>query len=146
MKDDEMIKVIDFSSDFYYQNDGEHGLKDYMFRKSQIEQKSPAEGEEVYVDNVHLSEEGGQRFLELIHHSLEAAKLDNKKRKVPGSQLLSKKDWNNFRIQEFGMFGNHHRHRCTKTADVVPMVAYFILVQRDELYGGYQEELRAGEQ
>ena len=124
MTDDEMVKVIDFSTDFYFQNDGENALKEYMYRKSQIEQKSPVEGEEVYVDNVHLSDEGGQRFMELIHHSLEAAKFDNKKRKVLGSQLLKLKDWNTFRVQEFGMFGDHIRHRWRKTRH---FIADFIL-------------------
>ena len=113
MSDDDNIRVLDFKDEFYFTMDG--SIIERFFRKYEMQTNrstSPTDDEkEVYEDTVHLSEEGGKHFMEVLHDCLRAAKFDNKKRRVVGSQLPTKQRWFNFREDRFGKFGKQKRFR-----------------------------------
>ena len=109
LNNDEDIRVLDFSKDFYYESTGK--IKDCFYRKSEIENQPTEDGKEPYQDTVHLSAEGGKYFTNLLNYCLQAAKSENKNREVFGSTLPTRKDWIEFRESEFGKFEKQRRHR-----------------------------------
>ena len=112
MNNDEDIRVLDFSKDFYYESTGK--VKECFYRKSELENQPTEDGKEPYQDTVHLSAEGGKYFTNLLHYCLQAAKSENKNREVFGSTLPTRKDWIEFRESEFGQFQKQRRHRFAK--------------------------------
>ena len=112
LNNDDHIRVLDFSKDFYYESTGE--IKESFYRNSEIQNKPTEDGKEPYQDTVHLSAEGGKYFTNLLHYCLRAAKSENKNREVFGSLLPTRKDWIKFRESEFGKFEKQRRHRFAK--------------------------------
>ncbi|CBY40817.1 unnamed protein product, partial [Oikopleura dioica] len=139
LQNDDDIRVLDFSPDFYIENNGK--IKECFYRNSEQQNKPTEDGKESYKDTVHLSAEGGKHFTDLLHYCLRAAKHENENRRESyGFMLPTRVDWLKFRKSEIGKFEKQRRHRETNYIAAQKKSYKFDQLKKDERRSPNREE------